>query len=41
MAIIKQPDGARQRGDGPRASVGPEGGTEAGALWALKEQAKL
>ena len=37
-AVAAASDEARQRGDGPRASVGPEGVTEAGALRALKEQ---
>jgi phage gp29-like protein len=36
--FLPRGDGARQRADGPRASVGPEGVTEAGALRALKEQ---
>lgn len=31
-------DEAREREDGQCVSVGPEGVTEAGALWALKEQ---
>ena len=36
--FLPRGDGARQRGDGPRASVGPEGVTDAGALRAQKEQ---